>query len=232
MLIETNDLTRIFKKRGVKNGVHAVSGANIRVDRGETCGLYGMSGSGKSTLGLMVAGLLRPTSGAVLYKGRRVIAPYRREVRKAIQILFQHPEVSFNPVLPLISSMKEPYRVCGMKCSDDIIERDIAEVGLNMEHLKRRPFELSGGELQRAALARALVLKPELIILDEPTSMLDAITQAQIMALLMLEQKKHGTAYILITHNRTLCELLCKNIYDISEGEVTLRDRTAAETVG
>lgn len=154
MLLETKQLTKRFRNPGKgPGGVLAVSQANITLNPGETVGLFGDSGSGKSTLGLMLAGLLRPTSGEVLYRGEPVRMPYRGACRRNIQVLFQHPEVSFNPMLPLIRSMEEPYRVHQLPYSLEILHRDIARFGLRPEHMQRLPAELSGGELQRAALA-------------------------------------------------------------------------------
>ena len=96
--------------------------------------------------------------------------------------------------------------------------------GLHEEHLYRKPTELSGGELQRAALSRLLVMEPKVIILDEPTSMLDVITQAQMIQMLREYQEKAGTSYVFITHNRTLCEEVCNRIYDVENGIVTLEE--------
>lgn len=215
MLLETKALTKKFE------GVTAVSQANVTLEPGETVGLFGESGSGKSTLGLMISGLLKPTSGQVLYKGAAVKQPYRGDCRRNIQVLFQHPEISFNPALPLIRCMEEPYKVHGLPYSPEILHRDIGRFGLRPEHMQRLPAELSGGELQRAALARILVLSPEIIVLDEPTSMLDVITQAQIMEMLRENQNKHGTAYIFITHNRMLCDAFCNRVYRVEAGVVT-----------
>ena len=145
MLLETKQLTKRFRNPGKgPGGVLAVSQANITLNPGETVGLFGDSGSGKSTLGLMLAGLLRPTSGEVLYRGEPVRMPYRGACRRNIQVLFQHPEVSFNPMLPLIRSMEEPYRVHQLPYSLEILHRDIARFGLRPEHMQRLPAELSG----------------------------------------------------------------------------------------
>ena len=188
MLLETKQLTKRFRNPGKgPGGVLAVSQANITLNPGETVGLFGDSGSGKSTLGLMLAGLLRPTSGEVLYRGEPV---------------------------------RMPYRVHQLPYSLEILHRDIARFGLRPEHMQRLPAELSGGELQRAALARVLVLSPEILVLDEPTSMLDVITQAQMVRLLREYQAAHDTAYIFITHNRTLCDSLCSRVYHVEQGIV------------
>lgn len=126
MLLETKQLTKRFRNPGKgPGGVLAVSQANMTLNPGETVGLFGDSGSGKSTLGLMLAGLLRPTSGEILYRGEPVRMPYRGACRRNVQVLFQHPEVSFNPMLPLIRSMEEPYRVHKLPYSPEILHRTL-----------------------------------------------------------------------------------------------------------
>lgn len=221
MLLETKKLTRKFKNKGHGGDVIAVNEADVTVDSGETVAFFGDSGSGKSTLGLMIAGLLKPTSGTLLYRGQAVSMPFRKEHRRNVQILFQHPEISFNPVLPLIKSMEEPYRIYGLPYSPEILYRYVEEFGLSGEQMHRRPSELSGGELQRAALSRILLLCPDLIILDEPTSMLDVITQAQIIEILRNNQKKNGTSYIFISHDKILCDEFCDRQYHVSNGNVS-----------
>lgn len=218
MLIETRKLT---KKYANAKGQTAVDQAEIRIQPGETVGLFGESGSGKSTLGLMLAGLEKPTSGEILFREERVSMPYRGSVRRKIQILFQHPEISFNPALILLRSMTEPYQIYNLPYSYEEMLAYLAQYGLYEEHLYRMPSQLSGGELQRAALARVLLLEPELLVLDEPTSMLDVITQVQIMRLLEDYQKEHRTAYLLISHNRILCERVCGRLYRVENGRFT-----------
>lgn len=215
MLISTNHLTKQYPK----SKAPSVCDANIGVAAGETIGLFGESGSGKSTMGMMLAGLLKPSSGSILYKGEPVSMPYRNALRRDVQILFQHPEISFNPVLPLRKSMIEPYTVSGIRNAQQDLIAHIAAFGLKEEQLRRVPSELSGGELQRAALARILVLKPKVIILDEPTSMLDVITQAQIIQMLRDYQKETDAAFVFVSHNRVLCEKLCNRIYTVESGK-------------
>lgn len=221
MLLETKSLTRKFKRTGHGGTVIAVDNANVKVRCGETVGLFGESGSGKSTLGLMIAGLLKPSSGMLLYHNQSVSVPFKKEHRRNVQILFQHPEVSFNPALPLIKSMEEPYKIYGLPYSPEILYSDVKQFGLTQDQMHRKPSELSGGELQRAALSRILVIRPELIVLDEPTSMLDVITQAQIIEILRLNQQKNGTAYVFISHNKILCDEFCDRQYHVSNGTVS-----------
>ncbi len=230
MLIETKHLTKIYKSSKHGKRIYAVKDAFLSLCEGETVGLFGESGSGKTTMGLMLSGLSRPSFGDILYNGQPIAIPYKGAVRQKIQVLFQHPETSFNPALPLQSSMNEPYQILGMDSSKDRLLTHLEQFGLGEEHLRRYPFELSGGELQRAALARILILNPRIIILDEPTSMLDVITQAQIMELLYRYQSTHGTSYLLISHNRAICEKTCSRIYNVNNGifeEEKLIEKTA-----
>ena len=215
MLLRTVNLCKDYSGG---RGRPAVQDACIEIKAGETVGLFGDSGSGKSTIGLMAAGLLKPTSGDIIFDGEVLKSRYRGEVRRDIQILFQHPETSFNPMLPLIKSMVEPYRLYRIPFSKDILLDNMKNYGLYEEHLYRRPAELSGGELQRAALVRIMTIKPRLIVLDEPTSMLDVITQAQMISMLKRNQQQNRTAYLFIAHNRILCEQFCHRIYKIREG--------------
>ena len=220
-ILEAVGLTKRFRSREEgKKRFTAVDGAALRLYPGETLGLLGESGSGKSTLGQMLVGLLRPDEGQILYRGAPLAYPYKGEARRRIQILFQHPEVSFNPQLTLRQSLTEPFRLRGLACDDGALAACIGRFGLSPEHLTRRPGALSGGELQRAALARVLVMEPEIILLDEPTSMLDVITQAQIVDFLRRYQEENGTAYLFITHSTSLAEQFCHRIVRIAEGRL------------
>ena len=169
-----------------------VSQISFSIGSGETLGLLGESGSGKSTVGQMVAGILRPTAGRLFFQGEELSFPFRGEARRGIQILFQHPEVSFNPRLRLWDSIKEPYRFRRIPCQEDALVEFLAQFGIYREHLGRYPRELSGGELQRLALARVMLMQPKLVVLDEPTSMLDVISQAQVIHLLEEVQKREN----------------------------------------
>lgn len=224
MRMRLEKLSKTYKSRTGSGSFYAVREADVTLEPGQTVGLFGDSGSGKSTLGMMAAGLLKPTSGNIYYEEAPLGWPFQGQARKNIQILFQHPEVSFNPALPLIRSMVEPYRLYGLPYSKEILIADVERYGLHEEHLYRCPGELSGGELQRAALARLLVLQPKVLVLDEPTSMLDVITQAQMVAMLRDYQKETGASYLFITHNRSLCDRVCDKVYDVEQGNITLEE--------
>lgn len=221
MLMRTERLSRVFSAGSGGGGrLVAVEGVTLSIPKGRTVGLTGDSGSGKTTLGRMIAGLLKPTSGALYWEDRPLVYPVHGRLRGRIQILFQHPEVSFNPELPLVSSLREPYRLTGERFSQDRLLRDIGRFGLHEEHLSRMPRQLSGGELQRAALFRVLTLRPDLIVLDEPTSMLDVISQAQILYYLKEYQRLNGTAYLLITHDLELAGRACDEVHCLADGRL------------
>ncbi len=221
MLLKTEGLSKTYP--GSKN-VKAVDAANIEIKRGETVALFGESGSGKSTLGMMIAGLLKPTAGRILWNGTEISMKYSRDVRRSIQIIFQHPETSFNPMLSLIRSLTEPYKIHNIPYSYEKLLEDIAEYGLYEEHIHRKPSQLSGGELQRAAIARVLTCQPDLIVLDEPTSMLDVIAQVQILNILEAYRKSHNASFLFISHNRILCEKLSTKMYSVEKGKFVLMD--------
>lgn len=222
-IMEAVSLTKHFRSAD-KTWFTAVDGASISLQKGKTLGLLGQSGSGKSTLGQMMVGLLKPDSGELFFHGKLLSYPIRGQVRRRIQILFQHPEVSFNPQLTLRQSLVEPFKLMGKPFDDGAILSVIEPFGLHAEHLARYPGELSGGELQRAALARVTVLEPEMILLDEPTSMLDVITQAQMIDFLRHYQQQHQTAYLFITHSTALAEQFCDEIVKMEDGHL-LKER-------
>lgn len=226
MLVEARDLGKTYRVGWpAKRLVRAVVRASLAIDRGETVGVVGESGSGKTTLALLLTGLLRPDAGQVFFAGRditRLNARERKEYRRKVQVVFQHPETAFNPRWKLVRSLAEPYRLHGLPFALEALVEQLKIVGLVEEHLDRYPFQLSGGELQRAAIARVMALKPEFVVLDEPTSMLDAITQAQIIRLLQEIQRITGVAYLFISHDLELAKLFCRRIYCLQEGELTL----------
>ena len=209
MLIETKKLTK--KYENAKNLI-AVDQAEICVDHGETVGLFGESGSGKSTLGLMLAGLERPTSGEIFFEEKTLAMPYRGMVRRKIQILFQHPEISFNPALILLKSMIEPYKIYHLPYSYDGMLEYLAQYGLHEEHLLRTPSQLSGGELQRFCIARALGERTRFLIADEISTMLDPITQSQIWNFLLAEVKERKIGLLVVSHDEKLMEQVCDRI--------------------
>jgi ABC-type dipeptide/oligopeptide/nickel transport system ATPase subunit len=216
MLVETKGLSKRYP--GKKENV--VSDINLTINPNKTVGIIGDSGSGKSTIGYMLAGLLKPTSGEVYFNDKAIKYPFKGIPRQKIQVLFQHPEVSFNPKFRLITSLKEPFAFYHFPFSICILCDFLQQFGIYDEHIHRFPQELSGGELQRIALARILLVNPDVIILDEPTSMLDVISQAQVLNLLKDIQQKRGLGYLFISHDHNLCKMFCDRIYSLKNGNL------------
>jgi oligopeptide/dipeptide ABC transporter ATP-binding protein len=213
VLVDVRNLVKYFPVRGAGlisrtvGQVQAVDGVSLTLRRGQTLGLVGETGCGKSTLARCIAGLIPVTSGQVLFEGRDISALSRRAmqpVRREIQMIFQDPYGSLNPRRRVGSIIGDPFAVhktatgnARKKAVQEIMER----VGLNPEHYNRFPAEFSGGQRQRIGLARALALRPKLIIADEPVSALDVSIQAQILNLLSDLQTDFGLSYLFIAHD-------------------------------
>lgn len=217
MLVEVENL----RKRYGRAASYVIDGVSFSIGQGETIGIMGESGSGKSTIGQILAGLYPATEGSIRFRGTQLKLPYKKEVRSKIQILFQHPEVSFNPRMKLKESLREPYLLKKRLYEESEFLKYMERFGIYREHVGRYPAELSGGELQRMALARAMLMEPECLILDEPTSMLDMVSQAQMIRLLEQLQIETGVAYLFISHDRELCRKFCSRIHQLEQGRFT-----------
>lgn len=210
-LLEVTDLFKLFEVRQnvgarvIKQTVHAVSGVSFSLDPGETLGLVGESGSGKSTVGRCILRLLEPTSGSIRFRGQEITTLGReemRELRSEMQIVFQDPYASLDPRMTIGAAIAEPLEVHDVPGDHRAIVGELLElVGLSPDHANRFPHEFSGGQRQRIGVARALSLRPSLIILDEPVSALDVSIQAGILNLLEDLQKELSLSYIFIAHD-------------------------------
>ena len=220
-------------KRGffgrVKSYVKACDGVNISVRAGRTVGVVGESGSGKTTLGLSLLRLIK-SEGEIHFSGHPVHtynASQMRQLRQRMQIVFQDPFGSLSPRMSIQQIVEEGLRVHQPKLTDNErnnqVARVIDEVGLEQSSLQRFPHEFSGGQRQRIAIARAMVLKPELVILDEPTSALDMSVQAQIVDLLRDLQSRYQLAYIFISHDLKVVRALSDEIFVMRQGKVVER---------
>jgi peptide/nickel transport system ATP-binding protein/oligopeptide transport system ATP-binding protein len=187
--------------------IHAVCGVSLSIGDGETLGLVGESGCGKTTTGRAVLQLIEPTSGSVRFAGRELVglqARSMRAVRRQIQVVFQDPFASLDPRMPVGESIAEPLHIHGLWNRGDG-RRKVAEalrlVGLEPGHANRFPNEFSGGQRQRIGIARALILEPRLLVLDEPVSALDVSIQAGVVNLLEDLQERLGISYLFIAHD-------------------------------
>ncbi|TDA64036.1 MAG: ABC transporter ATP-binding protein [Clostridia bacterium] len=206
--------------------VKAVDGVSFAIEAGSTFGLVGESGAGKSTVGRLVAGLLRPTDGRVLFEGRDIFKANGREafyLRRKIQIIFQNPEGALNPRMRIGEILAEPLLVHRLVRGRHVRERVgelLAMVGLGPEFYSRYPWEMSGGQNQRVVIARALSLGPSLLVLDEPTSALDVSVQAQVFQLLKQIQNKMRLAYLLISHDLELVSRVAGEVAVLHQGRL------------
>jgi oligopeptide/dipeptide ABC transporter ATP-binding protein len=183
--------------------VRAVDDVDFEVNRGETLGVVGESGCGKTTLGRLILGLIPLTGGEIEFDGQSISSMRKRDLRRRMQIVFQDPGGSMNPRMSVRTIVGEPLLVNGLSDGAELTAKvgDLLEsVGLKRNHMTRFPHEFSGGQKQRIALARALALDPEFILLDEPTSALDVSVQAQVLNLLKEIQSELGLTFVFITH--------------------------------
>lgn len=216
-VLVVKDLVKYFPVRGgllqrVLAWVKAVDGVSFAVKRGETFGLVGESGCGKTTVGRTILRLIPATSGKVYFNGHDLFSlnsQQMKKMRRNMQIIFQDPFSSLDPRMPVGESIGEGLLVHGVKDKRKraaIVMDTLRRVGLEREHARRYPHEFSGGQRQRIGIARALAMRPQFIICDEPVSALDVSIQSQVLNLLKDLQREFGLTYIFIAHNLSVVE--------------------------
>ncbi|HEY1451254.1 MAG TPA: dipeptide ABC transporter ATP-binding protein [Solirubrobacteraceae bacterium] len=232
-LVEVRNLVKHFPiTRGVLlqkkvGAVQAVDGVSFDVKRGETLGIVGETGCGKSTTARLIMRLLEPTSGEVRFDGQEITqlkGSRLKAVRREVQMIFQDPYSSLNPRKTVGATIAQPFAIHGLAEGKGERKRAVQElmemVGLNPEHYNRYPHEFSGGQRQRIGVARALALKPKLLIADEPVSALDVSIQAQVLNLLLEMQRALGLTLIFIAHDLSVVRHMCDRVAVMYLGRV------------
>lgn len=228
-LLKVRNLNKEF------NGARVLHDVSFNIEQGETLGLFGRSGSGKTTVGRCVIGLENTDGGEIVFNGNPIIANGKKPASGSngkvpgIQMIFQHPETSLNPRMKGMDSILEPLQIHNMctNCQMQDKAKELADmVGLGMEHLCRYPSQLSGGEIQRIVLARILSIGPQLIVADEPTSMLDVSVQAQVLRLMKRIQEEKEISYLLISHDIEVLQQVCDRIAFLEEGRIVRVEET------
>lgn len=220
-----------FRTRGDENTFSALKDVSFRLEKGESAGIVGPSGSGKSTLAEILGGLEKPSSGEVFFRGRSLSSMKEDELKdfhRNVQYIFQDPRASMNPFFTIAKVLREPVRINFPSLSDEVINERIESLlerlSLPSWILKRRPYELSGGQAQRIVIARALLLESEVIIADEPTSSLDISVQAQIINLMRHIRRDRGTSFIFISHDLDLVRYFSDRGYRMEDGVLREED--------
>ena len=233
IILDVQNLKTYFPVKGSRTqSVKAVDGVSFQVKKGETVGLVGESGCGKSTIGRTIMRFNQPTDGKIMFDGQDITRADMGPFRQRMQMVFQDPYSSLNPRMSVSDIVGEPLYIHNPKMNrkeryDRILEQ-MKLVGLNSEQLSRFPHEFSGGQRQRISIARAMVIKPEFMVLDEPVSALDVSIQAQIINMLMDLQEQNGMAYLFIAHDLAVVRHISKTVVVMYLGHI-MEINTAAD---
>lgn len=222
-LLEIKDLEKSYLKVGVNFGgsrVKILNGVNLTIEAGSCVGLIGESGSGKSTLARLIMGLEKPDKGSILFEG----IPAKQWIKNnkgKMSVVFQDYTASVNPRYTVVEAIAEPIYASGaVKDLDQRIDRLLVKVGLEHEIKNRYPHELSGGQLQRVCIARAIATKPRFIVLDEAISSLDVSVQSQILKLLHRLRIEMNITYLFVAHDLQAVSHLCNKILFLYQGQI------------
>ncbi len=220
-ILKVKDLRKHFRKGSAT--VYAVDGVSFDLRPGETIGLVGESGSGKSTIGRTLVRLLQPTAGSIVFNGTDIAGFSQRQckpLRRDLQFVFQNPWGALNPRMRVSRLIEEPLRLAGISTAQGDAAALADKVQLNAQVLSRYPHELSGGQLQRVCIARAIASRPKVVVLDEPTSSLDLSVRAGVLELLVTLQRETNAAFIFISHDLDTVRLISNRIMVLYLGRV------------
>lgn len=230
ILLKASNITKSYtQKKFLKKFVKTVlNDVSLSLEQGKCLGIIGESGSGKSTLGRIITGIEKADSGVVEFEGKNIHQKENKDAKNDISIVFQNYVSSVNPRFsvaqiiaePLIISFQVNKNKIDKKKIDDEVKKLIKIVGLSEEFLERFPNELSGGQLQRVCIARAIVTKPKFILLDEAVSSLDVSTQVEILDLLQKLKKEYNLSYIFITHDLLTITYICDSVIFFKDGKI------------
>jgi peptide/nickel transport system ATP-binding protein len=231
-------MTPVIEVRGLRQDyrrgpdvLHAVDGIDLALLPGESVGVIGESGSGKSTLARCITRLERPTGGRVFFRGTDVTGLSDRALRwfrREVQPVFQDPLTALNPRWTVRRLIAEPLKIHGERDVQRRVDEAVRNVGLGTELMARRPRDLSGGERQRVAIARAIIVRPSVLVLDEPTASVDMSSRRALLALLKRLQSDHGLTCLYISHDIRTIEETCSRIFVMYRGRVAEEGPTAA----
>lgn len=228
-VLQVNQLNKVFISKGKKlftkerHETWAVKDISFEVEKGKTLAVIGQSGSGKTTLSRMIIGLEQPTSGDIYVLGQVLTAKRTKAQRKQIQMVFQDSYSTMDPRMSIRRILEEPFRIHDYQLTKTEIQQRILDViqqvELPVSTIEKFPHELSGGQRQRINIARALIMRPEVIIFDEPTSSLDVSIQAQILNLLKRLQRDEGLTYLFVTHEMGIVRFISDEVMVMYRGE-------------
>ncbi|WP_263419620.1 ATP-binding cassette domain-containing protein [Terriglobus albidus] len=224
--VVAHNLVKEYPAKNAAGKVRVVDDVSLTIERGETLGLVGESGSGKSTVARMLLRLVEPTAGSVHVDGVDVLAAGRsgmHALRRRMQVVFQDPYSALNPRMRVRQILLEPCAIHGAPAGmrpEERVQQLLHEVGLDASALERYPHEFSGGQRQRINIARALMLRPEFLVLDEPVSALDVSVAAQVVNLLRELQRSYGLTYLFISHSMPLVRYLCDRVAVMQRGKL------------
>jgi len=228
-IIEVRELHKTYRRAG--EVTRAVDGVSLALLPGESVGVIGESGSGKSTLARCITGLERPTSGRIVFRDNDVTDRSDRSLRwfrREVQPVFQDPMTALDPRWTVRQLILEPLKIYGETDREQRLRGVLEDVGLKADLLSRRPRDLSGGERQRVAIARAIVLRPSVLVLDEPTASVDMSMRRSLLALLTRLQAEHGLTYLFISHDIRTIEETCGRTVVMYRGRVAEQGPTSA----